>query len=468
MMKIELLDSTLREGEQAPGVSFNVSQKLELAKMIDNFGVEYIELGHPAVSPDVRKAVEELSKLDLNAQKLIHGRATKGDIDDAKKYNVPWVGIFFGTSDLSLQHKFGIDRNTALMRIKEAVSYAKDLGLKLRFTAEDATRTDLDFLIEVGQLVQECGADRFSLADTVGILTPTSTEMLVKAVVDSLDIPIHIHCHNDFGLATANVIAAFSAGARVGDVTVNGLGERSGIAPLAEIAMITKVIHQVDNDWKLETLMDLSRKVERLSGVFNSEHKPIVGQHAFTHKAGLHTRAVLKDPRTYEAFSPEILQRDREITIDKYSGKDALKNRLQSMNIQVNETQLHEIISVIKANPEKRKFSDIDLLEITDDILDVDLKARVPITIEAIISMELSSALYTTRITRWLMSFNQVREVYEVAGDYDIIVHTSSGTIKELNDLVEELRTSEGILRTFTRPILKEYSNNGTNAISVG
>jgi 2-isopropylmalate synthase len=464
-MKIELLDSTLREGEQAPGVSFNVSQKLELAKMIDDFGVEFIELGHPAVSPDVRAAVEALSKLDLNAQKLIHGRATKTDIDDAKKYNVPWVGIFFGTSDLSLQHKFGIDRSTALEKIKDAVCYAKDLGLKLRFTAEDATRTDLDFLIEVGQLVQECGADRFSLADTVGILTPTSTETLVKAVVDSLDIPIHIHCHNDFGLATANVIAAFSAGASVGDVTVNGLGERSGIAPLAEIAMIAKVIHQVDNDWKLETLMDLSRKVERLSGVFNSEHKPIVGQHAFTHKAGLHTRAVLKNPRTYEAYSPELLKRDREITIDKYAGKDALSYRLYNMKIKVNEPQLNEIMQIIKENPDKRKFSDIDLLEIADDVLGVNLKARVPIAIEAIISFELSSALYTTRITRWLMSFEQVKDVYEVAGDYDIIAHISSETIQELNDLVEELRTSEGILRTFTRPILKGYSNNSTNTV---
>ncbi len=458
-MKVALLDSTIREGEQSPNVSFTVEQKIEIVKAMDDFGVEFMELGHPAVSPDIREAVAQISAMDTRAEKLIHGRATRSDIDDAVSFGVPWVGIFFGTSDLSLEHKFGIDRPTALARIVEAVSYAKDQGIKLRFTAEDATRTDLPFLMEVAQAVESAGADRFSIADTVGILTPEKTTSLIQSVTEAINIPVHIHCHNDFGLATANVVSALHAGAHVADVTVNGLGERSGIAPLAEVAVLLKQQYQVENDWDLGALANLAKKVEQMSGVFNSEHKPIVGLHAFTHKAGLHTRAVLKDPRTYEAFPPELVQRHRDISIDKYSGRDAVADRLDSMNIQYTDVQLDEILTVIKSHPEKRRFSDIDLIEIADEVLMVDLKVYVPMNVEAIINMELSSAVYTTRVTRWLMSLPQVKDVYEVAGDYDIIAHITADSIGELNSFIEELRVSDGVKRTHTRPVLKGYSN---------
>ena len=458
-MKVELLDSTIREGEQSPNVSFSVEQKVEIVKALDDFGVEFIEIGHPAVSPDIREAISQISAMETKAKKLIHGRATRVDIDDAVSYGVPWIGIFFGTSDLSLKYKFGIDQTTAIKRIVEVVSYAKDKGLNLRFTAEDATRTELSFLIEVAQAVEEAGADRFSIADTVGILTPEKTTALVKSVTEAINIPVHIHCHNDFGLATANVVSALLAGAHVADVTVNGLGERCGIAPLAEVAVLLKHQYQVENDWDLGALTKLAKKVEQMSGVFNSEHKPVVGLHAFTHKAGLHTRAVLKDPRTYEAFPPELLQRHRDITIDKYSGLDAVADRLDSMNIRYTDEQLKEILAMIKSHPEKRRFSDIDLIEIADEILMVDLKVYIPVDVEAIINMELSSAIYTTRVTRWLMSLPQVKDVYEVAGDYDIIAHITADSIGELNALVEELRVSDGVMRTHTRPVLKGYSN---------
>ncbi len=239
-MKIALLDSTIREGEQSPNVTFSIEQKIEIVKALDDFGVEFIEIGHPTVSPDIREAVSQIASMETRAEKLIHGRATRSDIDDAVSFGVPWVGIFFGTSDLSLEYKFGIDQSTALKRIVEAVEYAKNQGVKLRFTAEDATRTSLPFLIEVAQAVQAAGADRFSIADTVGTLTPEKTTSLIKSIKDSIDIKVHIHCHNDFGLATANATAALIAGAEVADVTINGLGERSGIVPLAEIAVLLK------------------------------------------------------------------------------------------------------------------------------------------------------------------------------------------------------------------------------------
>jgi len=387
-MKVALLDSTIREGEQSPNVSFSVEQKIEIVKSVDDFGVEFIELGHPTVSPDIREAIARISAMETRAEKMIHGRATRSDIDDAVSFGVPWVGIFFGTSDLSLEHKFGIDQSTAIKCIVEAVSYAKDQGIHLRFTAEDATRTDLPFLIEVAQAVEEAGADRFSIADTVGILTPEKTTTLIRYITKAINIPIHIHCHNDFGLATANVAAALVAGAEVADVTVNGLGERSGIAPLAEVAVLLKHQYNVENDWELGALAKLAKKVEQMSGVFNSEHKPIVGLNAFTHKAGLHSKAVLKDPRTYEPFPPEMVKRHRDISIDKYSGRDAVADRLDRMNVQYTDEQLSEILIIIKSHPEKRRFLDIELMEIADEVLKVDLKIYIPVNVEAIVNMD--------------------------------------------------------------------------------
>lgn len=466
-MQIELLDSTLREGEQSPTVSFTIEQKIEIAKQLDEFGVEYIELGHPAVSPDVRKAIGQLAKLDTKANKLLHGRALKADIDDAVQFGVEWLGIFFGTSDLSLEYKFQINRREALKRIKESVEYAKDKNLKLRFTAEDATRTDPAFLLEVAHTAEEAGADRFSVADTVGTIQPRQMTDLISSLKKSINIPVHIHCHNDFGLANANSLAALDGGARVADVTVNGLGERCGIATLAEVALVLKLLYKVENPWKLELLPQLSQMVERFSGVFNSENKPLVGMHAFTHKAGLHTRAVLKDPRTYEAFPPELIRRHREITIDKFTGKDAVLNRLQMMSVKVNDEQLGEIIRIIKSKPDKRQFTDIDLLEIADDVLGIEVQARVPLKVEAIVSMGLSSALYTTRITRRLLGFSQVKNIFEVTGKYDIIAHLETNTTEELNDLIEDIRASEGVINTNTKTILKGFSRPAESSMAV-
>lgn len=459
-MIVELLDATLREGEQTANVSFTLEQKLEIAQLLDEFGVEFIELGHPAVSPDVREAVSRLSKLDLKAQKLVHGRALPKDIDDAAQCGVPWMGMFFGTSPLSLQHKFQIGQQEAITRVRDAVRYAKDKGLKVRFTAEDATRTDLNFLLDVLSVAEEAGADRVSLPDTVGTLHPGTMRELVQSVCQAIKVPVHVHCHNDYGLAVANTLAGLEAGARLGDVTVNGLGERSGIAALSEVAVALKVLYKVENPWKLELLPKLSRVVERASGVFNSENRPIVGMYAFTHKAGLHTSAVLKDPRTYEAFPPELVKRNREITIDKYTGHDAVRARLAEMSVPVDERQLDEILEIIKNRPQKRRFSDIDLLEVADGVLDLQLRARVPLQVEAIIQMGLSSALYTTRVTRRLMGFSQVKQVYEITGDYDVVVHVEASSIGDLNDFIEELRVSEGVEKTTTHIVLKNYGKD--------
>ena len=366
--KIEILDSTLREGEQTPGVSFSVKQKIAITKRLDAFGVDFIELGHPVVSPDVYEAVETLNDLELNAKKMAHGRANKSDINDIAAIGVEWMGIFFGTSPLSLKHKFNVTKSQALKRIETCVKYGKDKGLKLRFTAEDASRTNLEFLIQVGQMVQECGVERFSIADTVGCLIPVKMKELVTNIRSEIDLPLHVHCHNDFGLATANTIAALESGAQCVDVTVNGMGERCGLAPLAEVTTILTELHKVNHNWDLGLLPELSQLVESFSGRTSEENKPIVGKNAFTHKAGLHVKTVIEEPKSYEAISPETVYRERHIVIDKYTGKAALKNKLEVMGMHLKDRQLKATLKKIKAQPEKVFWKDEELISLANSI----------------------------------------------------------------------------------------------------
>ena len=362
--QIEILDSTLREGEQTPGVSFTVGQKIALAKRLDTFGVDFIELGHPAVSPDVYEAVKALNDLDLIAKKIAHGRASKSDINDVVAIGVGWMGIFFGTSPLSLKHKFNVTKSEALIRIDTAVKYGKDKGLKLRFTAEDASRTDLDFLIQVGQLVQEAGVDRFSLADTVGCLTPTKMKALVHLIVSELNIPVHVHCHNDFGMATANALSALEAGAQCVDVAVNGLGERCGLPPLAEVVTALTNIYKINENWDLGMIPELTDLVESFSKLEPKSNQPIVGKNAFTHKAGLHVKAVVKEPKSYEAISPGSLHRKRHFVIDKFTGAAALINKLEGIGIKVSRQKLDPILKEIKLHSEKVNWEDKELISL--------------------------------------------------------------------------------------------------------
>jgi 2-isopropylmalate synthase len=260
-------------------------------------------------------------------------------------------------------------------------------------------------------------------------------------------------------MAVANSLSGYGSGAHLIDVTVNGLGERTGIASLAPVVVALSRLYEVDKDWNLEMLPELSRTVERASGLFNSEIEPIVGEHAFAHKSGLHTKAVLENPETYEAIPPEIVHKQREIIIDKYTGKAAVKDRLGQMGVEPEEDQLKEIVSRVKSSAAdgKTRFTDIDLLEIADDILDLDIKSRIPAKVEALISFSLNSASYTTRATRKIASFDEVDTVYELTGDKDIQAHLESSSVQQLNDLIEEFRNMDEVQTTETSLILKGY-----------
>ena len=299
---IEILDTTLREGEQTPGVTFCVDEKLTIASLLDEFGVNIIEAGHPKVSDDVFRSVKLIANQGYKAEILAHCRAKKEDINAAISCDADWIGIFYCVSDRRLKEYFKSNLEKAIDQITNVIEYAKDHGLKVRYTPEDTTRTKYGSIIKASKAAIDAGADRISIADTVGAMTPIKMYNLVKNLKKDLNVKLNVHCHNDLGLATANSLAAFEAGAKLIDVTINGIGERVGITPLSEICLALNCFYQVKNNWKLEKLTEISRTISEFSGIKIPPNTPIVGENAFAHNAGLHVSAVLNNPNHYEIF----------------------------------------------------------------------------------------------------------------------------------------------------------------------
>lgn len=454
--KVMILDSTLREGEQTPGVSFSIEQKLEIAQKLDEIGVDIIESGNPVVSKDVKEAMVKISGLGLRAEVMGHARASIPDIQEAIDCGVDSVGIFLGATDTRLEQQLRITRERALELAYETVKYAKDHGLKVRFTAEDGTRADPAFLKALFKSALEAGADRLSIADTVGIMTPSRIKALYEDLSKSLDAVFETHCHNDLGMAVANSLAAMEGGARIIDVTVNGLGERAGIASLQEVAAALKVHYQIDTV-KLSALKPLSMLVERYSGIFLPPHAPLVGDNAFSHKAGVHTAAVLINPSIYEGFPPELIARTRELVVDKYAGKSVIRARLERLGVKLSEEQIAKILEAIKSRPTVTKYRDADLLELAERVSGRRLKPVIPESIEALISVKCESNVYTSSVARKIGAIKGVLRVYEVSGDYDIEVELIAGSMAELNECLESIREVKGIVGTNTKFILKRF-----------
>jgi homocitrate synthase len=457
---LEILDSTLREGEQTPYVNFTLEEKVQIARLLDEVGVEMIEAGDPSVSPNVAKAVERIASLGLKAEIVAHSMATKSGIDRAKACGADRVAIFYATSQIHLEAKLHRTPEEAIEIIREHVAYARSLGLKVRYTPEDATRTDFEFLVRACNAAIEAGADRISFADTIGIMQPHLIAERVRALrARLLPCKIDLHCHNDYGLALANAMAGIRAGADCIHVTINGLGERTGIPDLVETIVAFHNLEGIQK-YNLAPLMELSAYVERVSGFFLAPNKPITGQNAFTHKSGVHTNGVLKDPRTYEPFDPALLGRQRKIVIDKYTGKSAVAARLEEYGVQVSPAELEVIVSRIKLLGDQRKqIFDSDIIDIAEQVTGRKLDI-IPHNLEAVIMLEVESQVYTSLVVRRLRALTSVRNVYEITGDFDVSAFVEVEDIMALNNLIEEIRTIPGVKRTETRMILKKY--NGT------
>lgn len=458
---LEILDTTLREGEQTPYVNFTVDEKVQVAQMLDFVGVDMIEAGDPSVSPNVAKAIECIASLGLRAEIVAHSIASRSGIDKAKACGADRVAIFYATSKIHLEAKLRKTPEQALDIIREHVAYAHQLGLKVRFTPEDGTRTDFEFLVRVCNAAIETGADRISFADTLGIMQPHMMFERVCTLRERLlPCKIDLHCHNDYGLALANAMAGIRAGADCIHTTVNGLGERAGIPDLAETIVSFHNLEGVQK-FNIQPLMDVSGYLEKVSGFFLAPNKPITGQNAFSHKSGVHTNGILKDPRTYEPFDPSILGRERKIIIDKYTGKSAVAARLDEYGIEVSAAELEVIVSRIKnVGDERKQLFDADILEIAEQVTGREMDV-IPHDISAMVMLQVESHVYTSAVVRRLRGFKHVNNVYEITGDYDINAFVNVENVMALNNLIEEIRTVQGVKRTETRMVLKKYNGNG-------
>ena len=318
--KIRVLDSTLREGEQHPGVTFTNKQRIQIAWMLDYFGVDQIEIS-PIVSRDHFEATKTIIKQGLKADIVAHVRALKQDVDVALKCDSIWTATYLGISDVHLKDKLRITREEALERAVETVEYAKSHGLKMRFTVEDGSRADPKFLIKVCKAIEEAGVDRISIPDTVGIMRPIGMYNLVKMVRENIKTPLDVHCHNDIGFALANAFAGCDAGADQIHTTIDGIGERTGIPSLAETAVALTYLYKSPNDFRLDMLVDLSKLIEQYTSIRPYDSKPIVGTSAYKHKAGTHLAAILKNPAAYEPISPRVVGNRRRIVFGELAGK---------------------------------------------------------------------------------------------------------------------------------------------------
>ena len=345
----ELLDTTLREGEQTRGVQFTREQKLHVAQLLDAFGIDFLEVGHPAAAPTVARDARAVCDLGLRAQTLAHARAVEADIDAAAASGADWVGIFFSVSDRAMEARFRRDLDACIGLVTRAVERAKAHGLQVRYTPEDTVRSDFRNVVRVAQAAVAAGADRIAVADTTGHMTPDAMGAFVRDIGAQVPVPLNVHCHDDLGLATANVLAALRSGARLADTCVNGLGERAGIADLAQVATLLTVKGLVpQGTWRLDLLPEISEYVARASGTPLPPTAPIVGRNAFSHNAGLHVAAVLVDPSFYESVPAALVGRSRYIVVDRLSGRAAVRHRLEALGVQPTEDEVAVVLDVVK------------------------------------------------------------------------------------------------------------------------
>ncbi len=345
-----ICDTTLRDGEQSAGIVFANLEKLRIAKLLDEIGVQQIEAGIPAMGGDEKKAVKQIAGLGLDASILGWNRANKEDIAHSIDCGVDSVAISMSSSDIHIQHKLMKSREWVLEKITEAVEYAKAHGVYISANAEDASRADPDFLITFAKTAKEAGANRFRYCDTIGMLEPRRSYDDIKRIIEHAKIDVEMHTHNDFGMATANAIAGVQAGAKFVSTTVLGIGERTGNSPLEEIAMTAKHILKMDVHFDTTRFREVSEYVASAASRTIPGWKPIVGENCFAHEAGIHTDGVIKYLSNYEPYTPEEVGLKRKIVIGKHSGRHTVKQMLAKYGYEVDDEAAGIILESVRAN----------------------------------------------------------------------------------------------------------------------
>ncbi len=381
---VRFFDTTLRDGEQSPGATLNIDEKLEIARHLSRMGVNIIEAGFPIASPGdfeaVRRIAVEIGSGDDAPTIAGLARAARADIDRAweavKPARKPRIHTFLATSDIHLEHKLRISREECLRRVGEMVAYAASLCPDIEFSPEDAGRSDPEFLYQVLEVAIKAGAGTLNIPDTVGYTTPAEFGALIAGIRENVpgakDVIISAHCHNDLGLATANTLAAVQNGARQVEVTVNGIGERAGNTSLEEVVM---ALHTRPTVYGAATTIDttqiarISRLVSAYTGIPVQPNKAIVGANAFAHEAGIHQDGMLKNPLTYEIMRPETIGiNESRLVLGKHSGRHAFQSKIVELGYALSNEQLNRVFERFKDLCDKKKVvSDPDIEAIVND-----------------------------------------------------------------------------------------------------
>ena len=364
--EVQLLDTTLRDGEQAPGVSLTPDEKVEIARKLDEAGVSIIEAGSACTSEGERECIRRVTDLGLDARVTSFARGVRADVDHALDCDVDGITLVVPSSDRHIETKVGTTRDAVVDRSIELIEYAKDHDLWVEFLGEDGSRADPDYLERLLRAGCEAGADRICFADTVGHTTPEATHAIVSRLADVG--PTSVHTHDDLGLAMANVLAGLRAGADTVHGTVNGIGERAGNVALEEVAIALAHGYGVET-LRLEQVYELATTVAHATGVDLPPNKAVVGQNTFTHESGIHTDGMLKDAATYEPYSPETVGRERRLVLGKHAGRAGVEAALSEHGVDVDDEELGAIVARVKEIGDRgKRVTDADLLAIAEDV----------------------------------------------------------------------------------------------------
>lgn len=379
--KLRFFDTTLRDGEQTPGVNMNLEEKTGIARQLDKLGIGIIEAGFAAASPGDFNAIKEVAANVKNAYVCSLARAVKSDIDAAweavKAAEKPYIHTFIATSDIHMKYKLKMDEEQVLQKAAEAVRYAKRFCEEVEFSAEDASRSRPEFLYRIFEAVIKEGATCINVPDTVGYTTPNEFYNMIANIrenVDGIDkVCLSVHCHNDLGLASSNTLAAIRAGATQAECTINGLGERAGNTPFEEVVMAIRTRPELYGNIKTEIetrqIARTSKLVSSIAGIAINPLKPIIGANAFAHESGIHQDGVLKNPLTYEIMTPESIgAKKTELALGKLSGRAAFRTHIQNMGYELDKEALDRAFKKFKELADKKKnVSDEDIEAIVNE-----------------------------------------------------------------------------------------------------